>query len=488
MLQLGPQDAQFLFMETEENLSNVTMICVYQKADSMAEGALYDAVKAHVKSRLHTSAIFKRKLVRVPMNLDYPYWVDDEYFDLDYHLFRHSLDAPGNWQQLTDLMGAIHSRPLDMNRPVWEFHVVEGINAVADVPRDSFAIIAKIHHSAVDGASTLKFFSAISDIDEKGTPAIDLSVTAELPGRSPKPSEIWRRGLTNSFQSPIKITKSIFSSAPAILPSLINKVRSGGEVKEKSSGVPETRFNQHVAPRKVFDGVEFKLNDMKLMQTAVEGSKINDVVLAIISGAMRKYLSATDGLPDSPLVAWVPINTRKPGAKGSDVGNQVSAMTTNLYSDIADPILRLQKITEHTKKSKEKKSGAVAGLLADFSQQLPGAMVAVVSHAILASGMTAKLCNLAISNVPGINVPMYMAGNKCLKQFGMVPLGEGMGLFIVAISYNGKLSLSITTTKDIVPDTDFLCKCLQQSFTELTSAIAKPTQSSIRRTTVAKGR
>lgn len=487
MLQLGAQDSQFLFMETEENLSNITMICIYQKADTIAAGKVFDTVRSHIKSRLHTSAIFKRKLVRVPMDLDYPYWVDDNFFDLDYHLHRHTLESPGNWQQLTELMGVIHSRPLDMNRPLWEFHLVENINAVADVPRGSFAIIAKIHHCAVDGAATLKFFAGISDIDANGTPAVDLSEQAAPAGAAPSYTELFKRGLTNSIESPFKIAKSLLTAVPSAVPMIINQL-SSKSAKEPSAAVPTTRLNQYVAPRKIFDGVEFALDDFKLIKAAVDGAKINDVVLAVISGAMREYLSTSDMLPDHPLVAWVPINARKGGENDSDGGNQVTVMTTNLYSDLSDPVSRLQRITEYTQKSKAKQTGAAAGLLTDFSQQLPGAMVAVISRAILASGVTAKLCNLAVSNVPGINVPMYMAGNKCLKQYGMVPLGQGMGLFIVAISYNGKLSLSITSTRDIVPDTKLLCQCLHHSFDELKAQVSGKGKAAVRRPASGKGR
>ena len=474
MLQLSPQDAQFLYMETEENLSNVTMVCIYEKSAAIAADELFNTLKTHIKSRLHTSSIFKRRLVRVPMDLDYPYWVDDEYFDFDSHINRHKLESPGNWQQLTELVGNIHSRPLDMRRPVWEIHIVEEINDVPEIPSGSFALVAKIHHSAVDGASTLKFFAGLSDVDASGTPAVDLKKSAESSGVPPTGKEMWKYGLSNTVGSPFKLGKSLWNSAPTLMPALAKKLSaksSTSDSAEASPAVPTTSLNQHVSPNKCFDGVEFQLNDLKQIQSAVADSKINDVVLAIVSGAIRSYLAATGDLPDSPLFAWVPISTR--ASDDASHGNQVSAMTTNLHTTMIDPIKRLSEITAFTKKTKENKGASVAGVLTDFSQQLPGAVVAVVSRAILASGVTAKLCNLAVSNVPGTNKPMYIAGNKCLKQFGMVPLGEGMGVFLVAISYNGKLTLSVTSTKEIITDMTFFCRCLQSSMDELMEAVAQ---------------
>lgn len=487
MLQLGAQDSQFLYMESGHNLSNVTMVCIYAKPENPAAETVFELVKSHVESRLHTNPIFRRKLVRVPLDLDYPYWVDDEYFDFESHLHLHRLASPGDWGQFCDLVGRIHSRPLDMNRPVWEIHVVENLSGIADIPPDSFAMVTKIHHSAVDGASTIKFFSGLSDLDAEGTPVTDLSLTAESAGEPPTTNEMWARCVLNHIRSPIKLAETLWRATPTLVPAAINavfKVRDDDE----STRVPKTRFNKPVSPRKTFHGVEFELADFKRIATAVDDAKINDVVLAVSSGALRKYLLRHHGLPSESLIAWVPVNTRPAkGAKGGEDGNQITAMTVDLHTDLASPLQRLKEITRYTQLTKAGKTGVSARLMTDVSKHMPGATMALASRMIMASGVTASLCNVAISNVPGPQFPIYLNGAKCLKQYGMTPLGDGMGLFLMTLSYNKKLTFSITTTEDVMPDVDLFGECLAAAVTELKNATDKAKTKPVRKT-VAKGR
>jgi diacylglycerol O-acyltransferase / wax synthase len=175
MKQLSGQDSQFLYMESDRNLSNVAMASVYAPPGKRGEDSLFELLKSHVESRLHTSPIFKRKLVRVPLDLDFPYWAEDEFFDLDGHLYRHRISGRERWGEFCELMGRVYSRPLDMNRPLWEMHLVENLGGVREFPEGSFAVITKLHHAAVDGAATMRFFGCLSDRDAKGTPAGDIT-------------------------------------------------------------------------------------------------------------------------------------------------------------------------------------------------------------------------------------------------------------------------------------------------------------------------
>lgn len=481
MKQLGAQDSQFLFMENSNNLSNVVMVGIYGPAPLKKGETLFELIKNHVAARVHTSPIFTRKLVRVPLDLDFPYWADDEFFDLEGHIHYHRFPAPGSWAQLTDLAGRVHSRPLDMNRPLWEMHIVENLSSCEDLPEGSFALLTKVHHAAVDGAAMVKFFACLSDIDAEGTPIIDISKSAEKSGKPPTSEEIWSRFLTNHLQSPLRIAQTLWRSAPALAPALL---KSFSKEDSEKSRVPRTRFNGTVTPRKIFDAVEYELEDFKAIQKKAEGAKINDVVLAVCSGAVRKYLIRHKELPEESLVAWVPVNTRKPASESSDEGdgNQITAMTTDLCTALDNPVERLKEITRQTRLSKEAKAGVSARIMTDMTQSMPGATLALVSHLVVNSGLTSKLCNLAISNVPGTQVPIYMKGARCLHQYGMTPLGEGMGLFFVALSYNGKLTLSITTSGAIVPDIDVLKGCMVEALEELKTA----KQPAVKRTSTRK--
>jgi WS/DGAT/MGAT family acyltransferase len=472
MKQLNAQDSQFLYMENSENLSNVVMGSIFAPPEKASKQSLFEIVKAHVLSRLHTSPIFTRRLVRVPLDLDFPYWADDEYFDIEGHLHLHRLPAPAGWAQFSDLMGRIHSRPLDMNRPLWEMHVVENLAGFDDVPEGSFALITKVHHSAVDGASMVKFFACLSDLDVRGTPAVDISECVESSGEPPTPDEMWKRFINNHLRSPVRMSQTLLRSAPTVLPA-VARALAGADKDKEHHKVPTTRLNQKISPRKIFDAAEFDLDDFKLIQRAVDGAKINDVVLAVCSGAIRSYLKHHGELPEEPLVAWVPINTRPKDGKsgkgdsGQGEGNQITAMTTDLCTHMANPAERLAQITYQTQLSKAAKSGISARLMTDVSQSMPGATLALVSRIIIGSGVTAKLCNIAISNVPGPQMPLYMQGAKSLHQYGMTPLGEGMGLFFVALSYNGKITISMTSTREIIPDIAKLRGFLESSVSEL---------------------
>nr|NIO42864.1 wax ester/triacylglycerol synthase family O-acyltransferase [Burkholderiales bacterium] len=185
MDQLSAQDSQFLYLETETNYTHVTYVAVYDPSTSRTARFDFEAILELVESRLHISPIFQRKLKRVPLDLDYPYWVDDEYFDFESHVVYTRLPEPGTWAQFRRHIARYHSRPLDMNRPLWEMYVVEGLDAIDDYPTGAFAVATKVHHAAVDGAAAMRFFVALSDVDAKGTPAISLDRPAQFSGGGP---------------------------------------------------------------------------------------------------------------------------------------------------------------------------------------------------------------------------------------------------------------------------------------------------------------
>ena len=370
MDQLRPQDAQFLYMESEDNLTHVTSIGIFDQSTVPGGGVVrFKDIMAHVEGRLHMSPLFKRRLIRVPLELDFPYWVDDDQFDLEYHVRHGRLPEPGDWRQFCIHMARYHSRPLDMNRPLWEMYVVEGLDNVDWLPKGSYAVAIKIHHAAVDGKSIIDFFGAMADIDNKGTPAVPLN-TARL-RRSPKPSllDMAVRAAWHTVRSPIGMTDAVMRATPGLY-SLAQKALSSQ--KKDKHRVPNTRFNGTVSPQKMFDATVFPLDDLKKIRTAVPGSTINDVVLAICGGGLRRYLEHHDELPTEPLVAWVPINARLDSTSDPDSpGNRVKAMTAPIYTDIKDPLDRLSHIHNATQQSKAAKSGVSARLMTDLSQHVP---------------------------------------------------------------------------------------------------------------------
>jgi WS/DGAT/MGAT family acyltransferase len=411
--------------------------------------------------------------MRVPLELDYPYWVDDEHFDVEYHVQYSCLPKPGTWTQFTRFVSKYHNKPMDMNRPLWEVCMLDGLDAIDGTPEGSFALIIKAHHAAVDGATGMQFFAAFSDVDEEGTPAISVDTEPEVAGAAPRTAQMLARAFINNTRSPIRLMDTLRRAAPGLLPVVLSKL-SGGDDDDEAFGVPDTRFNRPVSPQKHFDACWFALSDFKRIKERVGGATINDVVLAVCGGALRKYLLAHKDLPDESLVAWVPINARpKEGFQGEGIGNQVSAMTIPLFTDLAKPDARLAAITRQTRLSKEAKSGVPAKMLTEMSQHFPAYSMALVTRLIMKANVFKRLCNVMVTNVPGPQVQLYVKGSPCLRQLGLTPIGDGMGLCIGTPSYNGELVFMVISTPQIIPDMEFFVDCLKESFRELKQAATR---------------
>jgi len=464
MKQLKPQDAQFLYMETENNLSNATMICVYTPPETLEPGqADYDplaAIKLQLQNRLHLSTIFTHRIKSVAMNLDYPYWAKDPHFKLENHLSETRAAAPGDRAALSKAAADFHSRPLDLRRPPWAIHLISGLDNIKGLPKDSFALLIKIHHAAIDGTSAMQLFLGLHDDspDVPDTPQNAEAVEQAYP--YPRRQQLLRTAGNNYLNSPINAANRVFTQLKS---RRINKSQTENLPPVKKPPVPKTRFNQAVSQSKKLATHIFSLEQLKSLRKLAPGATLNDVILGLCSGTLNRYLDHHGELPNTPLVAWVPINARSPGGAADD-GNNISAMAINLASQISDPIERLQLIVATTQDAKAARTGLAARMVTDLSQQLPSLGMAAFTKLLLASGVTGKMCNLAISNVPGPAKPFYLRGAQCREQYGMVPLGDHMGLFFVVMSYNGALSVTITTTEDILPDDDFMVNCLQAEF------------------------
>ena len=474
MDQLSPQDAQFLYLESEDNLTHLTSVGIFDQSTVPGDQVVrFKDILAHVERRLHMSPLFKRRLVRVPMELDFPYWVDDEYFDLEYHVSHGRLPQPGDWRQFCIHLARYHSRPLDMNRPLWEMYVIEGLDNVDWLPKGSYAIATKIHHAAADGKALMDFFAALADIDNQGTPAVALN-TSKL-RRSPRPSllDMAVRAAWHTVRSPIGMTDAVMRSLPSVYHAAQNALSA--QKKEKPD-IPHTRFNGNISPHKMFGAKAFRLDDFKAIRKAVEGCTINDVILAVCGGALRRYLQQHGELPDDSLLAWVPINARQVNAVDPDSpGNKVTSMTAPIFTDIDDPIERLSFVHAATKLSKAARSGISARLMTDLSQHVPAATQVLAGLLVLRAGMASRACNLFISNVPGPQVPLYMNGAQQVGAYGLAPLVNGMGLFIATPSYNGEVTFNVTSTREILPDMEFFIDCIEAEVEAFRDAI-KPKQ------------
>jgi len=471
--QLSAQDAQFLFLETENNLGNVTGVQIFEPEAGKAEAYNLEKFLTHLSSRLNISPIFTQRLQKVPLELDFPYWVTDEYFDVKTHASSVRLSGSADWSELCEVVGRFHSRSLDMQRPLWECLLIEDVGNINGFAPGSFAVATKMHHCAIDGTSGVRVMAALTDIDAEGTPVFPIPEQSPAELRPQSFKKMMTQAACSNISSPVKLTSSLLNTFPTVYPTLRRALT--GDTEENSE-VPDTRFNQDTSPHKVFDGLSFDLSDFKLIRGLVEGSTINDVVLAISSGGLRKYLQHHQELPSQSLVACAPINVRnknKGKVKGDnkdDVsGNNITAMNISLFTQEPDPIVRLARIHHLASESKAGKKGISARLMTDISKHIPGFSLSMATRVLVRSGGASKMTNTFISNVPGPQVPVYMNGCKCTHHYGMAPLADGMGLFIATPSYNGKMFFSITATREIVPDMPFLIYCFQEAFEELLS-------------------
>ncbi|MEM6545182.1 MAG: wax ester/triacylglycerol synthase domain-containing protein, partial [Pseudomonadota bacterium] len=218
MHQLNPQDAQFLYGETEQNLTHVTSVAIFDPSTVPGGKTVrFTDIIEHYRERLAYNPLFFRRLHRLPLELDYPYWVEDEYFDLESHVHHGRLPEPGDWRQFCIHMARYHSRPLNMNRPPWEIFVVEGLDNVDGLAPGCYAVATKIHHAAVDGASLMKFFATIADQDTQGTPLIPLEKPDIEAGETPSSADMLRRAVVNNVRSPVRVVETLLRSAPGLV-------------------------------------------------------------------------------------------------------------------------------------------------------------------------------------------------------------------------------------------------------------------------------
>jgi diacylglycerol O-acyltransferase len=468
--QLSAQDAQFLYTQTANNLTHIMGVYIYDPSTAPGGFVRFKDIIRHVESRVDTSPLFKRRLHRLPFDMDHPYWVEDEHFDIEAHMSHARLPEPGDWRQFCIAVARWFSKPMDMNRPLWDIYIIEGLDRIPGIPKGSFAMLHRVHHAAVDGASGAHAFIAMSDIDAKGTPAIAEPPPVEELGKAPSSAETLSRAWSASMQSPVKFMNALMKMSPAIISSARKSISEGG----MTAGVPETRFNVPVGPHKMFDATTVALADVAEIRKKVPGATVNDVVLTTVGGALRKYLQKHKELPQDSLVAVAPINLRGKGGKASKPGNQVSAMSVPVRTDIADPLERLAAVRDYTVEAKEAKAGVSARIMTDLSQHIPGATMAAVARLVTSERFAVRGTNLFISNVPGAQVPLYLAGAQLVQQHGMAPLANNMGLFVATPSYNGRIAFSIIGERSIMPDIAFFRECIDESFADLMAAVPRP--------------
>lgn len=479
MQQLTGLDTSFLNMETPTTYGHVSGLAIFDP--STAPGPVtFEDVRQLIEDRLHLLAPFRRRLVEVPFGIDHPYWIEDPDFDLDFHVRHIGLPPPGDARQLGEQVSRIVARPLDRTRPLWELYVIEGLEG------GHTAQLTKIHHCAIDGVSGAEILTTLLDISPEPR-KVDPPRRAWRPEPVPTQIEMLARGLWGISGTPrkaIRVGRQAVRHLPALARSLgigdlpgsglIDSVlgrRADPMLSQATTPAPRTPINREITPHRRFAFGSLSLDDVKEIKKQL-GVTVNDVVMAICAGALRRYLDERRELPADPLIAMVPVSIRTESQKGS-FGNQVSAMTASLHTHIADPLQRLHAIHDSMKIAKEQHQALPATLLQDFAQFAPPAVAAraarVIARATVANWMDVPF-NVVISNVPGPQFPIYGVGAKLVASYPVSAINDGVGLNITVQSYNGQLDFGLVACRELMPDLWDLMDGLRESLAELREA------------------
>jgi diacylglycerol O-acyltransferase len=413
----------------------------------------------------------------VPLNIDRPLWVQDPNFDLNMHLIRTALPQPGNWKELRYLASQEFSKQLSRERPLWEFIFVEGVDSIPQVPKGSVALLCKVHHAGFDGKAGLELISMLFDLSPE-IRHVSAPLTKSI-DRVPGWLELVTKGVANVIFRPTKLPSLLWETGKATLKAGYLKQIQDINMPTLPFSAPYTCLNDTVEAERKWDSAILDLTRVKAIRKAVEGATINDVVLAICAGALRRYLLEKNVLPDEPLVAMVPVSIRAKEQHNDTVGNQVSAMFIQLATNVEEPLKRLQKIHINTLIGKLYQDVVAAKSLMDYAELVPfglaGLATRLYSHGILDKQIKPPF-NLIITNVPGPQIPLYLAGHKLLYTMGTGPIYDGAGLIIPVLSYNGNLTFSPTSGEKIMPDIEVLCHYIRESANELELAALEKMQ------------
>jgi len=454
-------DSSFLALESRTSHMHVAGVAVFDAAPLKAEdgGVDIDRIRAHVASKLQYIPRYRQRLEWVPYDRR-PVWVDDAHFTFDYHVRHTSLPRPGSDQQLKELAGRIVSTKLDRNKPLWELWVVEGVS------EDRFAIIAKIHHCMIDGLSGVDLTTILMNV-------VPDSTLEEIPEWTPRPAP---SSTQLAVAEAARFTRRLIDG----LGNLGDRVKDGKTITDRTldksiaaltslrSGwlTPSDRtpLNPDIGPNRRFDWTALELADIKAIKNSLGGS-VNDVVLAITAGALRRFLieQRDYDIGAAEFRIMNPVSTRSLDQKGK-LGNQVAMWLVELPIDESDPTTRYQLIKERTRHLKETKQALGAATIVEVSSGTPITLLSLANRVV---GSKLRPFNMTVTNIPGPQFPMYLLGAQMQANYPMVPLWAQHGVGIALFSYNGRLLWGLQADYDALPDTDMFLESIHASFKEL---------------------
>jgi diacylglycerol O-acyltransferase len=408
-------------------------------------GYSFPELKAALEERVATIPSFRRKLKEVPLEIDHPIWVDDRDFDIDRHVHRLAVPAPAGEDELREICGHLAGIPLDRSRPLWEMWVIEGLKS------GQIAVFTKMHHASVDGVSGANLVSYLCSL-EPDAPLLDLAPKGELPPDPPGDWELFGRGLVNNLTKPVKAVRLVGPTA-SLVTKTIQRARTGTAMAAPLTA-PRTSFNGNIGSRRSVGYADLSLDTIKEIRHAVDGATVNDVVLAISGGSLRRYLDDRGELPTSSLLASVPVSVHGTSTKSGGT-NKVSSLFAKLGTDVADPVERLRQLAADNAHAKDHHKAISADTLQDWAEFAAPRTFGLAVRAVSKLRLAEKgpvIHNLVISNVPGPPVPLYFVGARIDAFYPLGPIFHGAGLNVTVMSNNGRVHVGLLGCRDALPD------------------------------------
>jgi diacylglycerol O-acyltransferase len=478
MQQLTGLDAAFLALDSPTSYGHDGSVCILDPP-GRGEPVTLELVTELIESRPHLVPLFRRRLAEVPLGLDQPYWIEDPDFDIEFHVRELALPAPGNDRQLATQVARLHSRPLDRSRPLWEAYLIDGLQG------DRQALYTKVHHAAIDGVSGNDLLATLLDTSPQPGPVSE-QPSEWRPEAEPSAVQLLARTALSLARHPIRaarVSAAMARSLPAMATSparprlplvhrLLFRRDSNVILSAPPLIAPATPFNKNISPHRRWAFGSMPLPEVKAIKNTAAVT-VNDVVMALCAGALRRWLQDHDALPEEPLVASVPVSVRTEEHKDT-YGNRVSAIIVPLPTHLADPAQRLCAAHEAMRAAKEQHNAMPADLLTDIAQF---SMPALANRANRLASRIRLLervppFNLIISNVPGPTVDLYMCGARVDGIYPISTISDGQGLNITVPGSRTRLNWGILADRELVPDVERMMAGLVDELALLQKALA----------------
>ena len=489
MKQLSGADAMFLQFEHGNNFMHVASLAIYDPATAPGGGVRFKDILRFFASRLEEFPQFRRRLVMLPLSLDRPYWIEDSGFDVEFHVRHIALPQPGDWRQLCIQVARLHSRPLDRSKPLWEAYVIEGLRNVPGVPEGSFALYTKMHHAIIDGESGTELMKALHSLSPEPVDPDEAPTGDYTADREPRLLELYSRAVAHGLERMPSLARFSLGTARRLArfsrDAIGNLSDAGAEAVPKLRALasgdlspllsmlpPATRFSGEVSAHRVFEAVGLPFADLQAIRRQAGFGTINDLFLAIVGGTLNKYLGAKGELPETSVIAMVPMTLRGE-QKGGDRGNQVGATLMPVHSQVEDPLERLRSIHDSAQKSKRMSDVVGKELARDLLEVMPPPATELLLRHVKLPGV-----GLTVSNVRGPDVPLYMAGARLVNYAPISIAVDGMGLNVTGFSYAGTLWICAVSCREMLPDPGFFVDCMRESFAELKAAAERHAEAS----------